>query len=44
MNRLSIIALGLLMQVGSYALAQDATPAKLPMPRPGEAVATFAGG
>jgi peptide-methionine (S)-S-oxide reductase len=44
MNRLSIIAVGLLMQVGSYALAQDATPAKLPTPKPGEAVATFAGG
>lgn len=37
------ITLGLLF-VGGLTQAQDAIPAKLPTPKPGEAVATFAGG
>ncbi|MBC8151359.1 MAG: peptide-methionine (S)-S-oxide reductase MsrA [Bacteroidetes bacterium] len=37
------IALGLLLLTGCVQ-AQDSTPAKLPTPKPGEAVATFAGG
>ncbi len=38
-----LIAAGLLLLVGCVQ-AQDTTPAKLPAPKPGEAVATFAGG
>ncbi|MBO0934135.1 peptide-methionine (S)-S-oxide reductase MsrA [Fibrella aquatilis] len=37
------IALSLSLLAG-YASAQDMAPAKLPTPKPGEAVATFAGG
>ncbi len=37
------ITLGLSV-IASYALGQDMAPAKLPTPKPGEAVATFAGG
>ncbi|MBO0936872.1 peptide-methionine (S)-S-oxide reductase MsrA [Fibrella sp. HMF5335] len=37
------ITLSLSLLTG-YAMAQDMAPAKLPTPKPGEAVATFAGG
>lgn len=43
MRFIQSIALGLMMLAGCVQ-AQDRTPAKLPTPKPGEAVATFAGG
>ena len=43
MKFIQSIALGLMMLTGCVQ-AQDRTPAKLPAPKPGEAVATFAGG
>ena len=43
MKIIHTIALGLLMLAGCVQ-AQDKAPAKLPAPKPGEAVATFAGG
>jgi peptide-methionine (S)-S-oxide reductase len=45
MKSLKIVALGLLLLMGcTPAQTQDTTPAKLPPLKPGEAVATFAGG
>ncbi|WP_421830095.1 peptide-methionine (S)-S-oxide reductase MsrA [Larkinella sp.] len=45
MKSIKFIALGLLFLVGcTPAQTQDTTPAKLPALKPGEAVATFAGG
>ena len=43
--KISHLIVGALLLVGfTQARAQDTTPAKLPAPKPGEAVATFAGG
>ena len=41
MKLVQVILFGLL---AVYAQGQDVTPAKLPTPKPGEAIATFAGG
>ena len=42
--KISQLILGLAFLFLSRAQGQDTTPAKLPTPKPGEAVATFAGG
>ena len=44
MKRIQFIILGLFVLTGLLVRAQDTTPAKLPALKPGEAVATFAGG
>jgi peptide-methionine (S)-S-oxide reductase len=42
--KISQVIVGFALFAGSCATAQDKTPAKLPTLKPGEAVATFAGG
>lgn len=45
MKRIHLYALGLLLLAGcAQGQSKDYAPAKLPTPKPGEAVATFAGG
>ncbi len=45
MNRIYLYALSLVLLLGcAQGQSQDYAPAKLPTPKPGEAVATFAGG